>query len=380
MNKEYCADIIVVDDNPANLTFLSEMLRRSGYLVRAARSGKLALAAARMAPPDLFLLDVNMPEMNGYELCRHVREDPRHADTPVIFVSASDEPFDKVMAFSVGGVDYVTKPFQYEVVVARIETHLRLNRQRKEIERMRQQERQYFQSLSEMKDQVVQMATHDLRNPLTAIRLHVSLLSSRLQDDEKVQRGLQQISRQADNMLDIITSMLDLAKLETGLDIQQEPIEVNYFFADIVERFAVQAQKKSISLALEPLDHKFVLQLDRIHCNRVFENLLANAIKYTEPDGAVTVALNHNNRTFSVSVRDTGIGIPASALPNIFERFYRVDDRRHATETGTGLGLAIVKTIVEQHGGQIMVESTEGQGTEFTVSMPTNTLQKVANV
>lgn len=377
MAKEYKADIIVVDDNPDNLAFLTDMLRKSGYLARGARTGKLALAAAEMSPPDLFLLDVNMPEMDGYEVCKRIRKNPRHADTPVIFISASDEAFDKVTAFSVGGVDYVTKPFQYEVVVARIETHLRLNRQRREIERMRHQERQYFESLSEMKDQVVQMASHDLRNPLTAIHLHVSLLENHLDEDPRARRGLEQIRQQADTMLGIITSMLDLAKLETGLDMTQEKIDVNAFFIDALERASIQAQKKSINLVFKPLDSDLAVVLDRVKYQSVVENLLSNAIKYTEAGGTVTVSMDQDEDIFVMRVSDTGIGIPAGALPHVFDRFYRVDAAKHSAEAGTGLGLAIVKTIVEQHGGRITVQSAEGEGTEFAVSMPIKTPDQV---
>ena len=170
--------ILVVDDNAANVQLLVGMLKDRGYKVRAALSGKLAIQAVQNNPPDLILLDVNMPEMNGYEVCERLKSDESTRDIPIIFVSALHETLDKVKAFGVGGVDYITKPFQFQEVEARVRTHLELCRQRREIRESYARLRQ----LEKLRDDLVHMIAHDLRNPLTAVSGYLDLVAF---DDEK---------------------------------------------------------------------------------------------------------------------------------------------------------------------------------------------------
>ena len=165
LSREDVPNVIVVDDTPANLQLLTGMLKERGYKVRPVPSGKLALQAAKNDPPDLILLDIMMPEMDGYEVCERLKADEKLREIPVIFISALNETMDKVRAFGVGGVDYVTKPFQFEEVDARVRTHLELQRQRRKLKENYEQLRR----LEELRDNLVHMIVHDLRNPLTGI-------------------------------------------------------------------------------------------------------------------------------------------------------------------------------------------------------------------
>ncbi|MEI8352800.1 MAG: response regulator, partial [bacterium] len=158
--------ILIVDDAPANVRLLADMLKDRGYKIRVALSGELALQAAHNHPPGLILLDINMPEMNGYEVCERLKADAKLRDIPVIFISAMHETLDKVKAFSMGGVDYITKPFQTEEVGARVRTHLELHRQRRELQRSYARLRE----LENLRDTLVHMIVHDLRNPLSVVR------------------------------------------------------------------------------------------------------------------------------------------------------------------------------------------------------------------
>jgi two-component system sensor histidine kinase/response regulator len=177
--------ILVVDDTPANLRLLTGMLKEQGYRVRPAPNGRLALQAVRAEAPDLILLDINMPEMNGYETCEALKADEAYADIPVIFISALTETSDKIQAFQTGGVDYVTKPFQFEEVQARVEAHLTLFRLKRELEEKYRQ----LKELEQLRDSLTHMIVHDLRSPLTGTLTTLQLIKmtagDRLEEEEK---------------------------------------------------------------------------------------------------------------------------------------------------------------------------------------------------
>src|SRR6478609_806849 len=208
------SDILIVDDTPENLRVLGDMLRRHGYKVRPVPSGALALKACAAQAPDLILLDITMPEMNGYEVCTRLKADQVLKEIPVIFISALTESDDKVKAFLSGGVDYITKPFHIEEVEARVATHLSLRRQKIEL----QSNYDKIRELEDMRQNLTRMIVHDLRNPLSAIKAFLEEVSERnpaLDDESKtyLQRS-QSANRQ---LIDMANSLLDLSRLEEGV-------------------------------------------------------------------------------------------------------------------------------------------------------------------
>lgn len=367
----YKADILIVDDNPDNLAVLAASLQGWGYKTRPVMNGPMALKAAKAAPPDLILLDINMPGMNGYQVCRELKADPELAEIPVIFVSALGETLDKVEAFRVGGVDYITKPIDYQETQARVHTHVTLYQQRRELERRREQELRYYQKLSETKDQFVNIVSHDLKSPLSNIKLSVEML--RLLDlvsDERGLRYLNNIERGLAVMQTLVTDLLDLAKIESGVGLERAPIRLEALLQSTVIDFEVQAAEKSIALSFENHAGKISALVDLGRMQQVLNNLLSNAIKYTPEYGQIVLSLSlgEANRLI-ISVRDNGIGIPHEALPHLFEKFFRVKREDHQTKEGSGLGLAICRTIVEQHGGMIWAESRH-EGSTFYIALP----------
>lgn len=204
--------ILMVDDTPANLELLSGMLKGRGYKVRAAVSGKLALQASRNDPPDLILLDITMPEMNGYEVCAELKADERLKDIPVIFLSALTETIDKVKAFGTGGVDYITKPFQFEEVEARVETHLELRRQKLQL----QENYNELRELKELRDNLVNMLIHDLRPPLTGIRAHLEHIKEKEKSSISADSSdrLSETIRTAEQLIQMVGTVLEKDKLK----------------------------------------------------------------------------------------------------------------------------------------------------------------------
>ena len=368
------ADILIVDDTPANLNVLSAMLTPQGYTVRPAISGELALKAAQKSPPDLILLDIRMPGMNGYEVCNQLKSDERLRDIPVIFISALNDIEDKLKAFQAGGVDYINKPFYIEEVIARVQNHITLHQQRQEIQRLRDQDREYYEELSKMKDQFVTIASHDLKSPLSLVRGYAELLNDleSVHNDADAQLYIQWIQRGIVTMQRLITDLLDLARIETGQSLILAPVHLAKFLEQNLANIELKAQEKDIELVYHPPPKDLTLQMDEAKMAQVLDNLLSNAFKYTPKNGRVEVSIVTEKDQVVIQIADNGLGIPPEAMPRLFERFYRVQHKDFLNNDGTGLGLSIVKAIVEQHGGQIWVESEVDRGSIFYVGLPLN--------
>ncbi len=366
-----------MDDIEQNVAVISQILRSSGYQVLAAFSGEQALRMLEKRIPDLILLDVMMPDMNGFEVCKRIKKIDTLNDIPVIFLSALSEAETKVEGLEAGGVDYVTKPFQEAEVLARVKVHLRI----RHLELERKEHIEKLIHHNEEKDKLMQIVSHDLRSPLSGIYSLSEILfkGNEANDVETVREFSELISSTASNLLHLVNDLLDLAKIESG-KLQIMPME---FDIALMIRSCVRLQKnvalnKGVTLVDVYSSPVILINADEPKLVQVFNNLLSNAIKFTPKGGTVTVNVGfeptHDNSSsmLRVSIRDTGIGIPPEHLPNVFEKFGKHQRSGTAGEKGTGLGMPIVKRFVELHHGTIQVDSTVGEGTEFTIMMPVN--------
>ena len=365
--RQDLVSILMVDDNPANLQVLTSMLKQSGWRPRPVTSGQLGLQAARKEPPDLVLLDVNMPEMNGYEVCEQLKADARLADIPVIFVSALGETMDKVRGFAVGGVDYITKPFQLDEVKARVTTHLELRRQRRELQasydKLRESER--------MRDSLVHMIVHDLRSPLTAISAYLELFGQAAKEKlgAETQEDVANALHATRNMIRMINGILDVSKMEAQmmkLDLREcDLVRVVGQSLDDLESLV-----GSRRLAFKPPAAPARVLADQEIISRIVQNFLANALRFTPADGEIHVGLVAEAEHVRVFVADTGPGIPPDFRESIFDKFFQIGGSALPTNRSTGLGLAFCKMAVEAHGGRIGVDSELGKGSNFWFTLP----------
>ena len=364
------ASLLIVDDQPVNADLLTTILQNRGYATVTVYSGAEALAAVETHPIDLVLLDVSMPVMDGYQVCAALKADVRFSAIPVIFVSAISDVRVKVEGFQVGGVDYITKPYQREELLVRVHTHLELRRHQQEIERLQQQEIIRLQEVSKLKDDLLQMVSHDLKSPLSAIKGGIAVLEMTLgttiQSNQRANTSLDIIRRSTNRMLQLVLNVLDVARLEGRLIARYETVNLIPFLQQHIEDIKYAAQAKQLQLNFSPPTGDCQVALAPHLFTQVIDNLLANAIKYTPAGGTVELAVDVTETSVAISVIDSGIGIPTEAVPHLFEKYFRVD----ADFSGTGLGLAIVKSIVELHEGTVTVESTFGQGSRFTVTIP----------
>ena len=359
MDREVArADILIVDDIAENLEFLSAELSAHRYYTRPVNSGKLALLAANASPPDLVLLDILMPDMDGYAVCQAFKTDGALSDIPIIFVSGLNETIDKVRAFQAGAVDYISKPFQLEELLARIETHLTLYRQRRELEQQR-----------ELKARFLSMASHEFRTPLAVIKSSVDILlhySEKLSAERRIEK-LRVIAQEVKEMDQLVGEVVSFNKIDMGrLEFHPEETDINAFCSKIVERFRAISGTESVIYDIE--EGLASATFDPHLLDHVVSNLLSNALKYSPSGSHVYLHISQNKDHLIFKVVDQGIGIPVDEQKQMFSPFYRASN---ATPFGgTGLGLALVKQYVGRHGGSVHFESTENVGTTFIVRIP----------
>jgi two-component system sensor histidine kinase/response regulator len=369
------ANILVVDDTPENLQLLMGILAGQGYDVRLAPDGCLALKFARTTPPDLILLDIKMPEMDGYEVCKLLKADERTREIPVLFLSASHKVSDKVKGLEVGGVDYITKPFQIEEVLARVHTHLALRNAQKGLQEeiiRRKQTEEELREANASKDKFFSIIAHDLRNPFNVLLTLTELLTEEFERYEPERRHalLRRLNTSSRQVYALLTNLLEWSRLERGLiDCQPETLSL----ADIVEGhtylLALHADQKQITL------HNLIpagttAYADRKMIEMIIRNLISNSLKFTGNGGTITISAQCHEHTVEIAVVDTGIGMEQGFLANLFRLDKKCSRSGTIGEQGTGLGLILCKELAEKNGGSIRVESEVGKGSRFTVSLP----------
>ncbi|NKB66080.1 MAG: response regulator [Candidatus Latescibacteria bacterium] len=369
------AKVLLVDDQPVNLKVLRQALEPAGYQILAATDGERALAIAQRARPDLILLDVSMPGIDGFETCSRLKEGPATAAIPVLFITARTETEDVVKGFGVGGADYIAKPFRSEEVLARVAAHVRLKRLTAQVRAQNSaltSANEEIKQADQRKSDYLARMSHDLRTPMNAIIGYTRILIRRSKDslEPRQFRNLQNIRQCADHLLALLNDILDLAKIEAGrMDLNIAEVDLGELSQGCLTAVGPLAQE-GVKLQSELVNGASV-HTDEDRLRRVLMNLLGNAVKYTE-EGSITVALTAAEAGVELSVADTGAGIPAADLPHIFDEFRQVEGQHGDKPEGSGLGLAIARKSVELLAGTIGVESQEGKGTRFWVRLPQN--------
>jgi signal transduction histidine kinase len=360
-------DILIVDDTPANLRLLSQLLTERGYRVRAALNGPRAIEAAQAQVPDLILLDIMMPEMDGYAVCERLKAQPRTRDVPVIFLSALGEADDKVRAFAVGGVDYVTKPFEPREVMARVQTHLTLRSLTRRLETANVDMAAQLAELearNEELDAFAHTVAHDIKSPMAVISGYADLLLEAADElpPEKQLESLQSISRGAQKIVNIVEELLLLAGVRQT-DVELIPIEMGAVVREACAR-AEYLIAETRATVIVPDDWPPAMGYAP-WVEEVWINYLTNACKYGGRPPRVELGADAlAGGWVRYWVRDNGNGVLPEDQDRLFKPFTRLAQAR---ARGHGLGLSIVRRIIERQGGQVGVVSggIPGEGSEF---------------
>lgn len=380
MTETRTASIMVVDDQPVNLKLLEDMMKDQGYGIRSFPRGRLALASAAQCPPDLILLDINMPEMNGFEVCQRLKADPRLAQIPIIFLSALNEIEDKIKALRSGGVDYVTKPFQFAEVQARVETHLQLHRLRQALEQhnqdleelVRRRTRQLVEAharlkiLDQSKSDFLRLICHEFRTPLNGL-----LGLTELVWDESGPKWNANLRRGYELSRERILAILDHAVLLTRIEVEAEDfacvrVPLAGVLTAAVRQVAEWASPRRVAVQYAPPSAAFILGGHDLLVT-AFLALLKTAVKFSEPGGIVRLASNSAADATQISIESRGLTVPPPAIPKFFDLFAIGEE---ATSAGVlGLDPPVAHRILALFGGSVTIENREPAGILITVTL-----------
>jgi CheY-like chemotaxis protein len=386
--------ILIVDDNSTNLEVLSETLTRFGYQVSVAMDGESAIEQIKYHPPTLILLDIMMPGIDGFETCQRLKRDPASQNIPIIFMTALSDTENKVRGFSVGAVDYITKPFQREEVLARVQVQLKLQNLTRTLEDQNELLRHEIQQrenaeasliaakeeadkANQAKSEFLANMSHEVRTPLNGILGYAQILQTSKNFNEKERKGLNIIHQCGTHLLTLINDVLDLSKIEARkMELYATSFHFPSFLHGVAEIFSIRAEQKKVSFICQ-FDSELPngVYVDEKRLRQVLINLLGNAVKFTS-HGAVIFKVKILEKTpksdldltrvFKIrfQIEDTGVGISPEYLEKIFMPFEQVGDLNNQAQ-GTGLGLAISQKILMLMNSRIQVSSQGGEGSAF---------------
>ena len=367
--------LLIVDDNEDNRDVLARRLQKQGHWAVTAASGPEALTTLAEQPFDLVLLDIMMPEMDGYEMLFRIKSEPQTRHLPVIMISARDELESVVRCIDMGAADYLPKPFNPTLLRARVGASLREKRARDREQRYTAELAESYRRLRELerlRDDLTYMIVHDLRTPLTSLLsgLQTVPLVGDLNPTQSEMLGI--ATDGGETLLGMINDLLDVEKMEQeSVPLLLAPLSAHALITQACAQVALLANAEGLTLTPEAAPDLPELQGDEDKLRRTLVNLIGNAIKFTPRGGTITVGASCGSANdLLFFVRDTGEGIPADALERIFEKFGQVESRQAGRKMSTGLGLTFCKLAVEAHGGRIWAESTPGVGSVFFFTLP----------
>ncbi len=367
--------LLIVDDNEDNRDVLARRLQKQGHWAVTASSGAEALSILAEQPFDLVLLDIMMPEMDGYEVLFRIKSGPQTKHLPVIMISARDEMESVVRCIDMGAADYLPKPFNPTLLRARVGASLREKRARDREQRHTAELAESYRRLRELerlRDDLTYMIVHDLRTPLTSLLSGLQTVPL-VGDLNSIQSEMLDIATDGgETLLGMINDLLDVEKMEQeSVPLSLTPLSAETLIAQACTQVTLLAAAENLTLTPEIAPDLSEFQGDEDKLRRTLVNLMGNAIKFTPRGGTVTVGVSCGSANdLLFFVRDTGEGIPADALERIFEKFGQVENRQAGRKMSTGLGLTFCKLAVEAHGGRIWAESTPGAGSVFYFTLP----------
>jgi signal transduction histidine kinase len=359
------ATVLVVDDEPANRSLLQEVLETDGHAFREAADGAEALRAVAQARPDAILLDVEMPELDGIEVCRRLKADPETAPIPIILVTAHSTRDERLSAMAAGAIDFLAKPVDLAELRARLRNAL-------ETKRLYDQAESRFRRIEDLerrRDLLVSMIAHDMRSPLATILASLELGATG-EDGmplPSVPSWIEDARCTAQDLTRLLTAMVDVSRLEAGkMPLRPRPAELEQLARSAAAKLGRRG--RNVTVVVESPENSTVCDPSIIL--RVLINLLSNALDFTPPDQVVGVRITRRRGAIEVTVSDRGPGIPPEAQARIFEKFEQVHANEFGWRTSSGLGLAFCKLAVEAHDGEIGVTSTVGEGSDFWFRLP----------
>lgn len=350
--------ILAIDDNNINTMILKELLEDK-YDVQIANSGSEGLQIASTFFPDIILLDIMMPQIDGFEVCRKIRQNPKLKYTKIIFVSAKTILEDRLKGYETGADDYITKPFNNDELLAKVRVYLRLKA---------------AEELDQMKSELTMTVTHELRTPLCITKNIISNLKANVfgKIEPQIQNQLENINENVNRLAKIISNFLDASTIDAGqMQIQYSQFCLQQEIKKTLQPLISIANSKNINIKTQMPSQNIIIQADPEKFSQIINALVENSIRYMAKDhGEIQLNLTESFDEITVEIIDNGQGIEPENLEKIFDKFVQVKRNIGPGEHGTGLGLSIVKSLVELHNGNITAQSKPAHGSNFTFTIP----------
>jgi len=370
--------ILIVDDEPVNIKILTGMLSTEGYNILKADNGPEALKILGKVTPDIILLDVMMPEMDGFEVCRRIKAEKDMRLIPVLMVTALQDKIHRQQALEAGADDFLSKPIDRTELIIRVKSLIRIKQYSDELvesNRILEEQKEKLKKLEKAKEALTHMIVHDLRSPLTSISMNIDLCLMKLTQDQGLKRYLENASYQCTYLDSMIQGLLDIYKMEKGkLSLSKEKIRPEPLIMEVVDRFTPQLEAKKLHLDLKLPSNCPKVQMDSELISRVIGNLLDNAIRHSPNGGNIEIQLSIDNarKLMVFSIADSGRGLDEKYHKCIFDRFEQINLKKEGVTTGSiGLGLNFCKMVVELHGGKIWVSNKPNDtGCIFSFYLP----------
>ncbi len=363
-------NILVVDDQMTNLKILSSILSKE-YSLGIANSGENALKYLENNTPDLILLDIMMPEMDGYEVCQKIKQNEAYKDIPIIFLTAKTDIDDVVKGFEYGAVDYIAKPFNISELKVRVRNHLNLQAARNELKKANAK----LKKINQEKDRFFSIIAHDLRSPLSGFAGLSELLVQQIRANnlDMIEKYASAMQHSSKITMELLLNLMTWSRAQTGtLEYKAETLSIPGIVNENIALLQNSADEKSITLTTE-ISGDDTFSADKEMMGVVLRNSISNAIKFTNVGGSVKISAEKNASEVKFFVVDDGIGMNKEMVDSLFRIDTKVRRLGTNKEPSTGLGLLLCKEFVDMHGGQIIVESEEGKGTKISISIPVKT-------
>ena len=360
--------ILIVDDVVSNVLLLKILLTNEKFQVCTANCGNMCIEQAKKEKPDLILLDVMMPDINGFDTAVILKKDPETQDIPIIFLTALNNPSDLVHGFQVGANDFLTKPFNKEELVMRVMHQIQLVAAKRIIVRQNDELRRTINN----RDKMYSVIAHDLRSPMASIRMVLNLAVNVVSPDTvgpEIFELLDKANRESEETHDLLDNLLKWTKSQTGrLNVVYQDFDLEEVVPGVVDIFTMIAEMKKITLKYIPSEEKITVHADNDMVKTVIRNFLSNAIKFTPEGKGIEVFFKREGDFARISVRDHGVGIAADRVDTIFHK----GETTYGTggEEGSGLGLQLCQDFARKNGGDAYVESVEGEGSTFSFTIP----------
>lgn len=360
--------VLIVDDIQENLQLIGNILYKNGINVSSASSGKQALEKVKVKLPDLILLDISMPYMDGFEVCKKLKSEDLTKDVPIIFLTAKSQTGDMIAGLELGAVDYINKPFDPAVLLARVNTHLELSKVKQNLIAKNKE----LVELNATKDKFFKIIAHDLRSPLSSLLGGLSVLGheNNQGNPESNMEIVKMLKSSVKKGLKLLNNLMDWSSIQTNVfPFQPAIINLKELVEENVELLSRLAMDKSIVIDFN-ISKEVSVFADENMISSVIRNLVSNAIKFTNREGKIEVSSKRLEGFYEIAVKDNGVGIEEQLLDNMFKIDKTSSTKGTSGEKGTGLGLLLCKEFVEKHGGEIRVETRQGNGSCFYFTIP----------